>query len=248
MKRLASVFAPITILLAWAAVSHFGLVDRLFLPGPLAVFRALGTGLLSGGLSSDLGVTVMRSLTGFALAGALGVPLGLLIGRLPTLARALQPTIDFFRSVPATALFPLFLFFFGIGDAAKIAVVIYACALIVLVNTSYGALQVKDTRIRAAKVMGADRWTVFWKIIVPEASPGIFAGLRVSLSLSFVLIIVTEMFIGTNIGLGYQILNSQMVYRIPDMYASIVLAGMAGYLGNYALLSVERRVLHWVGR
>ncbi len=128
------------------------------------------------------------------------------------------------------------------------AIVIYACSLIVLVNTAYGAIQVKVPRLLCATVMGASRWDSFWKIVVPESAPGIFAGLRIALSLSFVLIVVTEMFIGTTVGLGYQIINSQMVYRIPDMYAGIVLAGVVGYLGNRALLSVEGRVLHWVGR
>ena len=96
--------------------------------------------------------------------------------------------------------------------------------------------------------MGASRWDTFWKIVVPESAPGIFAGLRVALSLSFVLIVVTEMFIGTNVGLGHRIINSQLIYRIPDMYAGVVLAGLVGYLGNHALLHLEGRVLHWVGR
>jgi NitT/TauT family transport system permease protein len=89
---------------------------------------------------------------------------------------------------------------------------------------------------------------VFWKIVLPESAPGIFAGLRVALSMSFVLIIVTEMFIGTTVGLGYRIINSQLVYRVPEMYAAIVLAGLTGYFANLSLLSVERRLLHWVGK
>ena len=222
-------------------------MDPLFLSSPWAIADSLYRNLLSGPLARDLLATVIRSLVGFGLAAVIGVPLGLLVGRIPSLARATQPTIDFFRSIPATALFPLFLFFFGLGDTAKIAIVIYSCSLIVLVNTAYGALQVKASRILSAKVMGASRGDVFWKIVVPESAPGIFAGLRVALSMSFVLIVVTEMFIGTTVGLGYQIMNAQLVYRIPEMYAGIVLAGLVGYLGNHGLLAVEKRVLHWVG-
>lgn len=248
MKRLLPLFLPVGILLLWTTVSGLGLVDRLFLPAPWAVAKALIAGLISGQLARDLGATVLRSLAGFVLSAVIGVPFGLLVGRIPLLARATQPTFDFFRSVPATALFPLFLFLFGLGDTAKVAIVIYACSLIVLVNTAYGALQVKVPRLLSAAVMGASRWDSFWKIVVPESAPGIFAGLRIALSLSFVLIVVTEMFIGTTVGLGYQVINSQMVYRIPDMYAGIVLAGLVGYLGNRGLLSVESRLLHWVGR
>jgi ABC-type nitrate/sulfonate/bicarbonate transport system permease component len=107
---------------------------------------------------------------------------------------------------------------------------------------------VKASRILSAQVMGASRADVFWKIVVPESAPGIFAGLRVALSLSFVLIVVTEMFIGTTVGLGFQIMNAQMVYRIPEMYAGIVLAGLTGYLANLSLLRFEQRMLHWVGK
>jgi NitT/TauT family transport system permease protein len=247
MKRIIFLILPFLLLAVWSFLTGFRLVDAIFLPDPWSVIVSMVKGLIAGSLAKDTLVTVLRSLAGFIVAAAIGVPLGLLIGRIKLLANATQPTIDFFRSIPATALFPLFLFFFGIADKAKIAIVVYACSLIVLVNTVYGAMQVKRPRILCAKVMGAGRFDIFWKIIVPESAPGIFAGLRIALSLSFVLIVVTEMFIGTTVGLGYQIMNAQMVYRTSDMYASIVLAGIVGYLANRSLLSVEARVLHWVG-
>ncbi len=248
MKRIIVVILPLSLLGIWSFLSGLRLIDVIFLPAPWSVANSLVTGLFSGGLGKHVAATVARSLAGFILASAIGVPLGLLVGRIRLLASATQPTIDFFRSIPATAMFPLFLFFFGVGDTAKIAIVVYACCLIVLVNTAYGALQVKEPRILCARVMGASRLDIFWKIVVPESAPGIFAGLRIALSLSFVLIIVTEMFIGTTVGLGYQIMNSQMVYRTADMYAGIMLAGTVGYLGNGCLLAAEHRVLHWVGQ
>jgi len=247
MKRIIFLILPLFILAVWSFLTGFRLVDAIFLPAPWSVIVSMVKGLIAGSLAKDTLVTVLRSLAGFIVAAAIGVPLGLLIGRIKQLANATQPTIDFFRSIPATALFPLFLFFFGIGDKAKIAIVVYACSLIVLVNTVYGAMQVKRPRILCAQVMGANRFNIFWKIIVPESAPGIFAGLRIALSLSFVLIVVTEMFIGTTVGLGYQIMNAQMVYRTPDMYAGIVIAGIVGYLANRSLLNIEKRVLHWVG-
>lgn len=248
MNRLTLLALPFGILALWSVASLTSLVDQLFLPTPWAVLDSLYTGFFYGQLARDFVATIARSMIGFILAAIIGIPLGLLIGRIPFLARATQPTIDFFRSIPATALFPLFLFMFGIGNTAKVAIVIYACSLIILVNTAYGALQVKAPRILCASVMGATRWDVFWKIVVPESAPGIFAGLRVALSLSFVLVIVTEMFIGTTVGLGYRIIDAQLVYRIPEMYSGIMLAGLVGYAGNQGLLAIEKRVLHWVGR
>ncbi len=245
---LTAIALPLIILFIWAMLSITGAVDPLFLPNPFVVAKSVVSGFSKGGFTPSLIATVARSLTGFAMASIVGIPLGLLIGRIPSLARTTQPTIDFFRSVPATALFPLFLFFFGIGDAAKVAVVVYACSLIVLVNTAYAALQVKTPRLLSAKVMGATDIQVFWKIVVPESFPGIFAGLRIALSLSFVLVIVTEMFIGTTVGLGYEIINAQLVYRVPDMYAAIFVAGVLGYLANAVIIAVEKRLLHWVGK
>ena len=247
IRRFSHLALPLGILLLWQFITTAGLIDPLFLPPPWAVVNSVFTGLGSGQLVRDVVATITRSLVGFGVAATLGIPLGLLVGRIRSLARALNPSIDFVRSIPATALFPLFLFLFGIGDLAKIAIVVYACSLIILVNTAYGALQVKRSRILCARVMGASRWDVFWKIVVPESTPGIFAGLRVALSLAFVLVVVTEMFIGTTVGLGYRIISAQMVYRIPDMYAGIALAGTAGYLANWGLLRFQGRLLHWVG-
>lgn len=247
MKRIVLLALPALLLDVWSLLTSLRLIDPIFLPAPWSVIASMATGMVSGILAKDVVVTVARSLAGFFLAAAIGVPLGLLVGRVKLLADATQPTIDFFRSIPATALFPLFLFFFGVGDKAKIAIVIYACSLIVLVNTAYGAMQVRKPRILCAQVMGAGRLDIFWKIIVPESAPGIFAGLRIALSLSFVLIVVTEMFIGTTVGLGYEIMNAQMVYRTADMYAGIVFAGIVGYLANRGLLTIEIRALHWVG-
>lgn len=248
MNRLAVTLLPLAFLVLWALLAGLQFVDPIFLPSPWAVAKSLVTGLVWDHLATDTLVTVMRALVGFVIAAILGAPIGILVGRVRLLAEATQPTIDFFRSIPATALFPLFLFFFGVGDKAKIAIVVYACSLIVLVNTAYGALQVKKPRVLSAQVMGANRWNVFWKIVVPESAPGIFAGLRISLSLSFVLIVVTEMFIGTTVGLGYRIVDAQSVYRTADMYAGIVLAGVVGYLANWSLLRIERHMLHWVGQ
>jgi len=247
MKRPVFLILPLGLLILWAFITALKVVDPLFLPTPWAVAESLFTGFLSGQWLRDIIITTFRSLSGFALAAIVGVPLGLLIGRINWIARATQPTIDFFRSISATALFPLFLFFFGVGNQAKISIVVYACSLIILVNTAYGAFQVKKSRILCAQVMGANHWNTFWKIVIPESAPGIFAGLRIALSLSFVLIVVTEMFIGTTVGLGYQIINAQMVYRTADMYAGIVLIGIIGYTANRCLLKFENRLLHWVG-
>lgn len=248
MRRLLALLPPLLILGVWSASVSAGLVDPLFLPSPGSVASAFSSGWASGALASDAGATLGRALIGYGLSVVLGVPLGLVVGRVPLVSVAVQPTVDFFRSVPATALFPMFLFIFGFGDEAKIAIVVYACLLVVLVNSAYGALQVKATRLAAAKVMGASPRETFVKIVLPESLPGVFAGLRIALSLAFVLVVVSEMFFGTTEGLGFRILQAQSTYATDVAFANILVVGALGYLANAALLTLERRLLHWVGR
>jgi NitT/TauT family transport system permease protein len=237
----------VAVFLWWFMTDIYG-VDRVFLPPLSEVINRLGNGIGFGeeSLLLDLAMTLGRASLGFGIALAVGIPLGLFIGRTPFLADIFQPGLDFFRSIPATALFPLFLLFFGIGDTAKVMVVVYASSLIVIVNTAYGAMKVKTTRLLSASVIGANRWDVFWKIIVPETAPEIFAGARIALSLSFVLVVVTEMFIGTTVGLGFRITNAP-THKTDEMFSAIILTGLIGYLTNRMLLFFERRYLHWIG-
>jgi NitT/TauT family transport system permease protein len=137
--------------------------------------------------------------------------------------------------------------FFGIGDAPKIAIVVFACTPVVLVNTVYAVRNSPRTRRIAAAAMGANKLQILIYVVLPEALPGVFAGLRTSLSLSLVLVIVSEMFIGTTSGLGFRIMDEHYMYRIPEMYATLVFVGLLGYLLNQVFLLVERRVVHWAG-
>jgi NitT/TauT family transport system permease protein len=187
-------------------------------------------------------------LTGFCISAFIGIILGLLMGYSTNIYDIFEFLVDFFRSIPGLALFPLFMLVLGIGDKARIGVVVFACSLVVLINTMYGVLNAKKIRIRAAKIMGADKITLFRKVIFWEALPSISSGLRISLSMALLITIVTEMFIGTKYGLGQRIFNSHLVYRIPDMYSSIILTGFLGYGLNKVYMYFERKIVHWTGK
>lgn len=239
---------PIILLAVWALVAQLRLIDTFFLPGPLTTINKLVQLLFSGAIIGDLFSTLERVVLSFFIALIIGLPLGLLLGRSERVYRSFEFIIDFFRSTPATALFPLFLLVFGITDKSKIAVAAFAAMLIIIFNTAYGVMHTKKSRILAAQIMGATktqifRWVLFW-----ESLPQTFIGLRNAVSLSLVIIVVTEMFIGTTSGLGRRIIDSQITYEIPTMYATILLAGILGYLLNVIFIAVEKRFLHWSGK
>lgn len=233
-------------LLLWWAVSALKLIDPFFFPGPKETIAAL-IHLLASGLSADILATLLRTLYAFGMALLFGVPLGLALGKAEQFYRSVELIVDFFRSTPATALFPLFLLIFGIGDASKIAAAAFAAFLIILFNTAYGVIHSKKMRILAAKLHGASRWQIFKWIVLWESLPQTFVGLRNAISLTLAIIIVTEMFVGTNAGIGRQIIDFQIVYNIPAMYAAILVAGILGYALNHLLFAAERRLVHWHG-
>lgn len=177
----------------------------------------------------------------------IGVPAGLIFARVNWLFKYLEFPIEFFRAVPSSALFPLFILIFGIGNASKIGIVFYACSLILLINSFYGALptQEKLDRINMLKSFNANKYQVFFYAIVRDAIPNISAGIRVCLSYSLALVVVTEMFLGANDGLGKMIYDFYLQYRIPEMYAVIILIGIVGFLINQLYIYFEKKYIFW---
>lgn len=238
----------ILLILIWAAAAQLQLIDKFFLPDPFTTIGKLIQLLGSGAIVGDLVSTLERVILAFVIALVIGLPLGLLLGRTEKIYRSVEFIIDFFRSTPATALFPLFILVFGITDKSKIAVAAFASMLIIIFNTAYGVMHAKKSRVLAAQIMGATKAQIFRWILFWESLPQTFIGLRSAISLSLVLIVVTEMFIGTTSGLGRKIIDSQITYEIPTMYATILLAGIVGYLLNLLFIVLEKRFLHWSGK
>jgi len=161
---------------------------------------------------------------------------------------AFEIIIDFFRSLPALAIFPLLMFFFGIGDISKVATTAFSCSLVVVINSIYGVKNSKKTRQIVAYLMEANPREVFLKVILMDALPQISIGMRTGLSLAVVVLIATEMFMGTNWGIGHRIFEAQLTYRVPEMYASIIIAGLLGYTLNKGFVAIERKIVHWSGK
>lgn len=236
------------LLAVWQLCSTLKLIDPFLLPAPGTMLGALFTNLRNGPLLHDFLATIERTLISLLIALVIAVPLGILLGSSDKLYRSVEFIIDFFRSTPATAVFPLFLVFFGVGDKTKIAVAAFGASLVILFNTAYGVMNARKTRLLAARVMGASKLRVLVDVTLWESLPQTFVGIRSGVSLALVIVVVAEMFIGSRDGLGHSILDSQLLFDMPKMYAAIFLSGALGYGLNAVFLSVERRFIHWGGK
>ncbi|KQP49715.1 ABC transporter permease [Pseudorhodoferax sp. Leaf274] len=239
---------PVVLFILWDLAVRTGMIKALLLPPPLDALGTLAKGLWGGPLLTDFAVTVWRTLQAFLIAAVVGMPLGVLLGSNEKAYRSVEFLIDFFRSTPSSALIPLFLMIFGVSDVNKIAIAAFGAFLIVVFNSAYGVINARKQRVMAAKVMGATRWQVFKDVLLWESLQPSFVGLRSAVSMALVIVIVAEMFIGADSGLGNRIINSQQVMNVRDMYASILAAGALGYALNILFLVLERKIVHWSGR
>ena len=244
-------FLPIVgvvgLLAIWSLVTTAKWVDPVLLPSPALAFKALWQGM-HGVLGFDFAKTVYRTAASTAIAAVIAIPLGILLGSSERLYRSLEFVIDFFRSTPASAMFPLFLVLFGVGDKTKIAVAAFGASLVILFNVAYGVMNSRKTRVLAARVMGASKVRVLFDVYAWESLPQIFVGMRNGVSVSLVIVIVAEMFIGSSDGLGRRLIDSQMSFDMPSMYATIFAAGALGYSLNWIFLSIEKKFVHWGGK
>jgi ABC-type nitrate/sulfonate/bicarbonate transport system permease component len=239
---------PILLIAIWWIAAKGGWVNKDLLPSPIETLRDTASNIWSGSMTKDFWRTLVRVSYSIVIAIAAGVPVGIVLGAKASVYRSVEFIVDFFRSTPATALFPLFLLLFGLGDLAKVAVAAFAAWLVIVFNVAYGVMNARQTRILAARSMGASPLRIFRDIIFFETLPQTFIGLRTAVSLALVVIIVAEMFIGATDGMGHRIIDAQISYSLTDMYGSILVAGAMGYGLNLALLFVERSIIHWSGK
>jgi NitT/TauT family transport system permease protein len=241
------VVGVVSLLAIWSMVTWRQWVDPVLLPSPIATFESLWHGM-EGTLGFDFVKTVYRTAAATLIAAAIAIPVGIVLGASERLYRSLEFVIDFFRSTPASAMFPLFLVLFGVGDETKIAVAAFGAILVILFNVAYGVMNARKTRLLAAKVMGASRWRVLFDVMLLESLPQTFVGLRNGVSIALVIIVVAEMFIGSQDGLGHSVFEAQQLFDMPRMYAAIFAAGALGYGLNLLFLLIERRFVHWSGK
>ncbi|MBF8190435.1 ABC transporter permease [Nonomuraea sp. K274] len=193
---------------------------------------------------ADLLPSLARLLAGWAVAGAAGVAIGVALGRSRRLSALAEPLLHLGRSVPPATLLPLFLVLFKIGTPMQLASIVYGVVWPVLINSMDGARHVDRRYIETGAVYRLDRRQRLFHIVLPAAAPKIFAGLRLSVSLALIMMVISEL-VGSSEGIGHRMLEAQSQFDIPAMWAGIVLLGLLGIVLNAGFLGVERVVLSW---
>ncbi len=242
---LAKASLLVALLLVWQLAGMvWGLPDYLLSPAQIAreFVAALGT----QELYVHAGTSLMRALPGFFIGSGLGIAFGLAAGVSRRFDETVSPPVFLTYPVPKIVMLPLFMLWFGIGDLSKILIIALACFYPTFVNAYYGAKSTRTILVWSALNMGAGRWRVFLRIVVPSALPQIFAGLRVSLALSFIVMFATEM-INSRSGLGHLIQAAESSLRFDLMYVSLLTIAILGYAGDYLLRVTRGRLLRWQG-
>lgn len=215
------------------AVWHLAAVDMdpLLLPTPLMVLGAAGELWEQGRLQNDIVVSLSRVYTGWLIGSAIAIPIGLLAGTSTYARAAVDPFIHFFRFIPALALTSLFILWFGIGEASKINLVVYAVLFIVLVSTASGAASVSQDKLLGAQTMGANRFDLFFRVTLPATFSSIFIGMRLALAAAFLVIVAAEA-IAAQEGIGFLIWNARTFFRTDFVFVGILLFGILGFISD----------------
>lgn len=244
---------PALLLLAWHLSVVGGLVREQQVPAPGQVAAALAdlvfassgaAGHYGGDLPRHALVSLGRVYLGFALAVLVAVPLGVGIGLKRGLERFADPTIQLFRNIPITGFLPIVFAFLGFSELPAIFVIALAAFFPAVVNTTYGVRQIPPSLVRSARMMGARRIQRMVRVIVPAASPAIFTGLRLSMGVAWVIVVVAE-FIGPRSGLGYLLWDAYQFFARDVMIAAMVAIGVLGFLSDRLIVLARHRLLAW---
>jgi NitT/TauT family transport system permease protein len=248
--RRAQIRGAITLAVAAACYEGFsysGLFPQVLFPTIQSVLRTLFDMLADGSMFEHAGATLYRVLFGFALAVTVGLPLGILMARFKHVENFFLPLVSALMPIPSFALVPLFMLWFGIGNLTTILIVFYAATFPMLFNTWSGVRSVNPIWLRAAGAMGADENSLFWKVIIPGASPFIITGMRQAFLRSWIAVVGAEMIAASNWGLGWVIFDAQQFLQTNVMMASIAVIGLIGFVFERVVFgSIERAtVLRW---
>ena len=247
---LLSVAAVGTALLAWLIVGELQLVSPIFLPSPVEVYLTARDLIVDGyrnvSLLQHVAVSIGRALLAFAVAIVTGIPIGLLMGMSPAVNAILDPFVQFLRPLPKLALIPLVIVWFGIGELSKFLLIYLSTLLTIIVASAAAVMSVPEGRIRAALSLGATQAQLFRHVILMNALPELFTGVRVAIGIGWTTLIAAEMIASTS-GIGWMVLNASSYLRTDVVMLGILILGTTGYLLDLSIVAAQRFFIHWIG-
>lgn len=241
---------PCLILMVWELTTRQGWIDELFLPSLSGIvtefFAMIRKGYAGTPLSSHVLASLRRVFTAFSIGTIVGILLGLLMGYYKYVRAAFYVVTEILRPIPPLAFITLFILWFGIGEVSKVLIILYAGALIVMLNTMAGVQSCPKDKILAAQTLGANDMAIFLYVILPAALPNIFTGMRVALSVDFGILVAAELLAG-NRGIGYIIQDASTFFNVEGLFVGILMIGFFGVISDIILRFISRRIVHWQG-
>jgi NitT/TauT family transport system permease protein len=243
-QLLRAALAPFVVLVLWEGVVRVGLVSRAILPPPSQVFVSWVAYAKTGELPRDALASLLRVGVGFLIGTGLALPIGLLMGASDVVYGFLNPIVQIVRPIPPIAFIPLAILWFGLGNPPAFFLISLGAFFPVLVNTISGVRNVDGIYLRAAQNLGARKWTMFTRVILPAALPHILSGMRVAVGVAFIVVIVAEM-IAVNNGLGYRIIEAREYFWSDKIIAGMLSIGLIGLAIDTAMARINDRLLRW---
>lgn len=234
----------IVLLVAWEAIARSGMLTSYLLPAPSAICVRLWTMAIGGGLFVDLAYTLWRSIIGFALGAAIGVPLGILMARVRIVEWLLDPIVSIGFPMPKIAFMPIFILWFGLFDGTKVLMIAFHAVFPVISATWSGARSVERSFIWSARSMGVSERQTMWDVVLPATVPSIMTGLQVAMPMALITAIVTEFLMGGT-GIGATMINSSRYADSTGVFAGIVAIAILGVAVMRVIQLVRTRLLHW---
>ncbi|MGZ9152764.1 MAG: ABC transporter permease [Candidatus Binatia bacterium] len=244
LRRFYGMAFLLTLLTLWELAAQAEWVNALIVPPPSKIVKIFFELTWSGQIPMQILVSMKRALAGYLLAAVVFIPLGILMGLSPTIYRLFAVIVEMLRPVPPPVVIPVALLFFGLGDEMKIFVIFFSCAWPILLNTIDGVRGIDWVLLNTARTFGLSRGKIIWQVILPAGSPQIVTGLRVSLPIMLILVVISEM-IGSTDGIGYFVLDSQRRFKVAQMYAGMFALALLGYTLNQLFNLMQRLLLPW---
>jgi sulfonate transport system permease protein len=235
---------PLGLLILWEAAAQFGLITPRLLPAPSAVALAFWENARTGVLFHHMAISAGRALEGLLIGGSFGFLLGVLNGVSRPAETLLDSSLQMLRNVPHLAIIPLVILWFGIDETAKIFLVSIGVAFPIYLNTFHGIRTVDRGLIEMAKVYGLSNWALFWRVILPGALPSVLVGLRFSLGIMWLTLIVAET-ISASSGIGYMTMNAREFLQTDVVLLGIIIYALLGKFADVLTRALERRALSW---